>query len=315
MLEWRAMELEAQRLLNDQVPFDDNDSIHTKPPPNRKDIHDLSASETEDEHTHSHDSIALVPLPSYKELTPVPAPPPLPITNSSKLPKGARDALLQLAQDVYGAVFDPETAPTLLQDRIALLPEELHWTAYLANFDGMDAPAQEWPFDDAAMFSFLIKYGQHVNSFLKSDVPKEVASIPYPSDTTEDGSTATTPPLTPVSPSIGFAAHRNQETWKRICESIWCLIRRHQFCPEFVLGPDHGSVLGGLHAFLGKDVKLDALVSLEQVEGLGAGGGGGGGGKPWILSQVLHHDEKLGRVLAEAAGVESQVVEDELVYW
>ncbi|KAJ3015571.1 UNVERIFIED_CONTAM: hypothetical protein HDU68_012678 [Siphonaria sp. JEL0065] len=305
-LEWRAMELEAQRLTNDSK--DDQKTLIAKGP--KRDIHDLQSSEVEEdqnapksvidlntdfdeaEDEENKTSIALVPLPSYAEIPHVPHPDAVPTTNSANLRPGVRDFIIEVGEDIYGKVFFSSNAPVAYNERISLLPDELHWTANITQVVGMSSPAGEWPFDDAAMFTFLLKYGLDVKSFLSGDTPKEAVLIPSPETTNDNEPNGTSRPVA----SVGYAIHRNQEAWRRICESIWALIKKDGFVPAFVVS----DILGPLKAFLRNGVALD-VSNVDE-------------GK-WILSEVLHHDEKLGRFLAKSAGIEGDVVENEIYYW
>ncbi|KAI9339004.1 hypothetical protein BDR26DRAFT_1007959 [Obelidium mucronatum] len=316
-LEWRAMELEAQRLTNASKSETRALIDKSKASASKRDIHDLQMSEVEDDQNapnndtntvlndyaddaedadeeNNKTSIALVPLPSYAEIPHVPHPEAVQSTNSAFLKPGVRDYIIEVGEDIYGKVFFSSNAPLAYSERISLLPEELHWTANITQVVGLASPAGEWPFDDTAMFTFLIKYGLDVKSFLTTDAPKEVALIPTPENASDDGKSQSS--NTRPSASVGYAVHRNQEAWRRICESIWVLIQKHGFVPEFVLG----SILGPLKTFLRNGVALDAS-NVEEGS--------------WILSEILHHDERLGRLLAKSAGIEGDVVENELYYW
>ncbi|KAI8622673.1 hypothetical protein BC830DRAFT_271088 [Chytriomyces sp. MP71] len=105
-----------------------------------------------------------------------------------------------------------------------------------------------------------------------------------------------------AAPSTSFAVSKNQENWKRICEALRSLIDKHGFDPRFVV--DAEGVLGNLAVFQQKGIALDFhMGEALDVE------------NSWILGEVLHHDEKLGRLLAKAGGVPDHIVEEEVLYW
>ncbi|ORY38194.1 hypothetical protein BCR33DRAFT_720902 [Rhizoclosmatium globosum] len=325
-LEWRAMELEAQRLTSDSA-LEDKAVIAKKQ--SKRDIHEFKEGSESDAESHTDQTImdaytddnhsfdeqaartavALVPLPSYDEIKPVPYPDPVPTTNTQLLKPGVRDYIIEIGEDIYGRVFLAANAPLVYAERISLLPDELHWTANISQVVGMNSPAAEWPFDDTAMFTYLLKYGMDVKSFLSSDVAKEFTVIPTPETANADGSFAPASAAASSSAisastgfatatvSTGFAVSRHQEAWKRICESIWALIHKHAFLPEFVIG----DALGSLKRFLRNGVSLDASHHGDEAT--------------WVLSEVLHFDEKLGRLLCKSAGIPQEIVENELYYW
>ncbi|KAJ3132553.1 hypothetical protein HK100_005211 [Physocladia obscura] len=333
-LEWRAMELEAQRMSSIQPKRDIHDLDMTGiddpilPAVKAAIVSDLDENDDDDEkdgkqQEHTAAALALVPLPTYPQIPVVPFPDPVPLTNSLLLKQGARDYLIEAGEDLYGKVFWAAHAPATHAERVSLLPEELHWAANIAQvsgYPGSESPVTVWPFDDAAMFTFLVKYGMDVKSFLKHDAPVYTtipAKLPTPAvavaaadgdqlDSTVDSAVAenrnTLEPTQLQTVSIGYAEKRNQETWQRICTSIRTLIKKHVFIPEFVLAPQ--KLLGSMTVFLRTGVSVLDIKNFNDAED----------GK-WAMSEILHHDEALGRYLCKCAEIPDAVVDNEVWYW
>ncbi|KAJ3350174.1 hypothetical protein HDU83_009845 [Entophlyctis luteolus] len=340
MLEWRAMELEAQRMTMHsgtnilatsfsclthkpaaKSPFL-HDQTTAKTPKSVKDIHDLHISESEEDDasradTHTIDSdtddafvfdayvedvdnsqptdtdtktaLAFVPLPSISQIPPVPHPEPLAITNTSRLRRGVREAILEAGEDIYGHVFLASNAPSDELAYVPLLPYELQWAANV-SIDGsagfVDSPVSSWPFDDAAMFSFTLNYAMEAKFYLKVDAPKD-----FPGEKADQSKDNLDKPVITTmkkQPAVSLAEKRNQEVWRKACETIWCLINKHGFVPEYVICPRR-DILGGLEPFLPKSAILDLRYRENN----------------WTLSEVLHFDPVLGKLLASCAGIDN----------
>ncbi|KAJ3259630.1 hypothetical protein HDU77_001728 [Chytriomyces hyalinus] len=327
MLEWRAMELEAQRMTVAVPELPEDASA------NRRDIHEMRDDDGESPTTKEPAStsvenalgddaeqkidIALVPLPSYAEIPHVPYPDAVPESNTAFLPHGARDAMIQYGEDVYGAVFYAKNAPPTMAERLYLLPDELHWTTNIAHGEEK-APVTLWPFDDAAMFSYLVRYGGVLRSMMPTDTAKDIPSLsaatPAVKDASENSENVSPAdesrekePDSPLSgastqPSTSYAVTRYNESWKRICASLWVLIHRHAFSPRFVIEMEKS--LKGLASFQQRGVAVDFSI-----------GDSADAEDKWLLGEILHHDEALGRLLASIAHVPQDVVENEVIYW
>ncbi|KAJ3158482.1 hypothetical protein HK101_001301, partial [Irineochytrium annulatum] len=239
---------------------------------------------------------ALPPLPTFPTLVPVPPPDAIPTTNTSKLPKGVRDAIISAGTEMYGRVFPPyPPPPTTAQER---LPESLQWLGRMAEgpkppplaYETFGAsavttsnPAFLWPPDDAQFFAFLIRHATGAASLAKPKdswvkvaagikelyyvVPKSYSSAQFLSPyrlpgvelaSLSVGNSITPSASTPMTPSAGSTSS---------------------------MVPPSGSA---------------AFTAAPLA---------------WILNEMFQHDPRLAIFLGRHGGVPEDVLQDEKAYW